>query len=126
MEEGMNPSSKALLAVAAIVVPIVVLFAAMASCESGVHQVDSFDAYYMATQHVKESLKAPSTADFSGFEESVVTGSPEAGYTVKGWVDAQNSFGAKLRSRWICESMKPTGQDTVYTHWSLGFCGLIE
>lgn len=47
---------------------------------------------------VKESLKSPSSAKFSG---DVVTGD-RSGYTVVGDVDADNSFGASLRSGWMC------------------------
>jgi hypothetical protein len=48
---------------------------------------------------VKGQLKAPSGADFSG--ESVT---PNGGgqYTVTGYVDAQNSFGAKIRAPFTC------------------------
>lgn len=47
---------------------------------------------------VQDKLKAPSTADFSN--ESV-SGSGTS-WTVSGSVDAQNSFGAKIRSSYTC------------------------
>lgn len=47
---------------------------------------------------VKDRLKAPATADFSG-ENVEVSGST---YTVTGAVDAENSFGAKLRQQFTC------------------------
>jgi hypothetical protein len=47
---------------------------------------------------VKERLKAPSTAKFS----NEVTGVNGRLYTVTGDVDAQNSFGAMLRSKYNC------------------------
>lgn len=47
---------------------------------------------------VRDQLKAPATADFSS--EDVTANSPL--YTVTGAVDAENSFGAKLRSRFTC------------------------
>ena len=46
---------------------------------------------------VKDQLKAPSTADFND-----VTASGSGPWTVVGSVDAENSFGAKLRNRWTC------------------------
>jgi len=58
----------------------------------------------MAQQFVKESLKAPSTADFGSVfgdyqnPSNAVSQFPDKTYQVKIWVDAQNSFGAKIRS----------------------------
>ncbi|WP_300265884.1 hypothetical protein [Microbacterium sp.] len=45
---------------------------------------------------IEEKLKAPSTAEF----DSTATGSGT--WTVVGTVDAENSFGAKLRSSYQC------------------------
>ena len=53
---------------------------------------------------VKDRLKSPASADFS--EEQAVTA--DAGWIVTGNVDAQNSFGAKLRSTFVCQ-VHPTG-----------------
>lgn len=48
---------------------------------------------------VRGKLKAPTTAKFSGDQ---VTGGPDE-WTVTGYVDAQNSFGAQIRSAWSCD-----------------------
>jgi hypothetical protein len=55
---------------------------------------------------VKDKLKAPATADFGGAAE-VVTDDPsdpalEPAFTITGVVDAQNGFGANVRSTWTC------------------------
>ncbi len=47
---------------------------------------------------LRDQLKAPDSADFTG---TTATGSGP--WTVTGQVDAQNSFGASLRSAWSCE-----------------------
>lgn len=47
---------------------------------------------------VKDKLKAPATADFSGERISGTAGD----YTIVGNVDSQNSFGANVRSTWMC------------------------
>ena len=47
---------------------------------------------------VKNKLKSPSTAQFSG---QVVSGGPSS-WRVTGNVDAENSFGAAMRSAWTC------------------------
>jgi len=50
---------------------------------------------------VKERLKAPATADFSQ-ETAAVEDSAANRWKVTGVVDSENSFGAKVRSRWTC------------------------
>lgn len=54
-------------------------------------------AKYACEQQVKENLKSPSTADFTGTD---ATGSGP--FTVTGEVDSQNGFGAMVRSSFEC------------------------
>ena len=61
---------------------------------------DSDTAGYMAEEFVKDKLKAPSTAEFCSRSQQTVDILSENKYRVSGWVDSQNSFGAKLRSDW--------------------------
>lgn len=56
------------------------------------------DAKRVCQDFVKKRLKAPSTAEFVDLEVSESAGD----YTVAGNVDAQNSFGAQLRSAFTC------------------------
>lgn len=58
---------------------------------------DKFDAITIAEKEVKAQLKAPSTAKFCRSSEYTVSRSSNT-WTVSGWVDAQNSFGATLRN----------------------------
>jgi len=53
----------------------------------------------LCKDEVTAALKAPSTAEFSS-----VSASRTATYswTVTGAVDAQNGFGAQIRSRFVC------------------------
>lgn len=55
-----------------------------------------------AQDAVKEELKAPSTAKFPWDYESYVTDNGDGTYTVTSYVDAENSFGAKIRSKFRC------------------------
>lgn len=57
-----------------------------------------YDAQFACEGFIKDRLKAPSTAQFSG---ETFTGSAPR-WTVTGAVDAQNSFGAALRNSWSC------------------------
>lgn len=58
---------------------------------------DRFDAIVIAEAAVKGQLKSPSTAKFCGNSDYTVTCLGDT-WTVKGTVDAQNGFGAVLRS----------------------------
>ncbi len=50
--------------------------------------------------YVKEDLKAPSTAKFSGYDARNITLISECEFVVRGYVDAQNSFGAMIRNNY--------------------------
>lgn len=56
--------------------------------------------YSLAEQQVKEYLKAPSTAKFCPMRDTEFHSLGGNIYTMSGWVDAQNSFGASLRTVW--------------------------
>jgi hypothetical protein len=58
------------------------------------------EARSMCETFVKQRLKAPATARFSG-ESATAVSSNE--YIVGGSVDAQNGFGALLRSTFVCD-----------------------
>ena len=65
----------------------------------------SFEAERMCETWVRERLKAPATAEFSG-TRAQTTNVGENGadaWSVTGDVDAENTFGAKLRSAWSCD-----------------------
>ena len=56
------------------------------------------DAWVCAQDVVESRLKAPSTADFCSYPEATVTDLGNNEYRIEGYVDAQNSFGATIRS----------------------------
>ena len=57
----------------------------------------SSDARIAAEDIVRDNLKSPSSADFCGASKYTITRSGNT-WTVRGYVDAQNSFGATLRN----------------------------
>ena len=63
-------------------------------------------AWNISKVFVKKYLKAPKTADFGSWSEQrpddCVTELGGDKFKCSGWVDAQNSFGAMLRTRFIC------------------------
>jgi hypothetical protein len=68
------------------------------------------DAHVMARSFVRDRLVAPSTADFSSLADTKVTPLGGNRWSVSGWVDAQNAFGAKLRRRYSC-TLRYEGHD---------------
>jgi hypothetical protein len=55
-------------------------------------------AHTMAEHYVEQRLKSPSTAKFPWYRDSQVSYVGECEFIVQSYVDAQNSFGAMLRS----------------------------
>lgn len=60
-----------------------------------------FSVVSQCEKQIKGQLKAPATARFS---EETTTGPSAGQWTVDGVVDAENSFGALIRSRWSCDA----------------------
>lgn len=61
-------------------------------------------AYSMAKDYVADRLKCPGSADFPARSDPgvVVINDGESCWQVLGYVDSQNSFGAKIRVRYSC------------------------
>lgn len=74
-----------------------------------VSKPDKAAAWAMAQQFVRQSLKSPSSADFGsvlGESQSPNRTVAEIGenkFRVRGWVDADNAFGAKLRNNFVVD-----------------------
>lgn len=64
---------------------------------------DKFTAQSACESFVKRTLKAPSTATFALHHELRIYGYGTGPWTVIGYVDAQNSFGAMLRQNYTCK-----------------------
>jgi len=84
-------------------------------------QIDyASDAKWACREFVADHLKAPSTAKFPNYNnfiaEKVNNKETKAKgyivYSVYGEVDSQNSFGAMLRSRFMCEVIKNSSANT--------------
>ena len=88
---------------------------------------DKISAWVMAQQFVKDNLKSPSSADFGSVfgdyqkPDNVVTDLGGGKFQVNAWVDAQNSFGAKIRTRFVCE-LQYVGND----RWKLTSFAFLE
>jgi len=59
--------------------------------------------YYTALSTIRKNLKSPSAAKFSNYQTDKSTGARSLGggvWQAAGSVEAQNSFGATVKSRW--------------------------
>jgi hypothetical protein len=76
----------------------------------GVPNVTDEEAADFCEKMVTKNLKAPSTAVFPSRRETTVTSRGHNMFTVIGYVDAENSFGAKLRTPYRCDPRMSDGK----------------
>ncbi len=74
---------------------------------------EKIQSWTLATHVVGESLKSPSTASFPSYNDEYVTKNDDGTYSVSAYVDAENSFGAKIRSNWSCKVSGDNVTDVV-------------
>lgn len=65
--------------------------------------LDEIDTIVYCQIVVKQRLKAPKTAEFPGSSYDAVQKSGRGRFLYRSYVDSENSFGAMLRTRFICE-----------------------
>ena len=63
---------------------------------------DGYAAAYTCQDAVRARLKAPAGAEFQGVREAAIKELDNGNYRISSYVDAQNSFGAKLRTPYTC------------------------
>jgi hypothetical protein len=85
-----------LIATIAIVVMFIIIIVIASSGGGESSSGDDVRAYTYAQIAVKDQLKSPSTAKFPSMRDATISHSGNT-YTVKLYVDAQNSFGATVR-----------------------------
>lgn len=68
-------------------------------------------AYVLAQQYVVQRLKSPGTADFPGIHKVTVQTSGECSFEIVGYVDAQNGFGALIRSNYAARITRDEDDD---------------
>lgn len=66
-------------------------------------QGNAYSAHAACAEFTRDRLKSPATADFPEYDDRGVTIS-HAGdtWTVRSFVDAENSFGANIRTDFVC------------------------
>jgi hypothetical protein len=86
---------------------------------SGLHvPLKALEAFDVCKQFVSDRLKAPSGATWRDPTGDKVTysGSDDGPWSVAASVDSENSFGAKLRSTYICTVLHKSGDDWSLVH----------
>ena len=78
------------------------------------HEVDKTEAYTTAQQFVTKKLKSPTTASFPWSPDEYTCYNKGDIWYVSSYVDAENSYGAHIRSTWMVEI-----QHTDDNHWKL-------
>ena len=63
---------------------------------------DNIGAVLACQDFVERQLRAPATADFPPARQATVTQQGSNAYRVSSHVDAENAFGAMIRSQWTC------------------------
>lgn len=71
-------------------------------------------AWYMCRQFIEDSLKSPKSAEFETYQEGSVRTLSNKMFEMTITVDAQNSFGAMIRSDFYCKV-----QDVGNDKWKL-------
>lgn len=73
------------------------------AAQPSISQPSASSAYSAAKHYVEATLKAPSTAKFPWIDYEFGRIDGRETYAVLGYVDAQNGFGAMIRSQWGVE-----------------------
>jgi hypothetical protein len=97
-----------------IVFIIYASFTGSQSGTGGLNPPDKMTAYFASQDFVEKNLKAPSTAKFPWYSEPFVTDLGGGRFRVSAYVDAQNTFGAQIRTQYTCVVK---GTDEI--HWIL-------
>lgn len=76
-------------------------------------------AFIISQDYVKKNLKAPSTAKFPFLDYTFSDPDPDNTIIIKSYVDAQNSFGAKLRNDYYVKVRYKGGDWADIQNWEL-------
>jgi len=119
--EPPKPKTKArdvIAGLAVIAVPLVIVTSCIAASDgdsgSGSDGRQDTMAAVMCEQFIEERLLSPSSAEFPWASDYAIAGTGNS-YTVRGYVDAENAFGASLRRNWTCSLQHNPTEDS----WTL-------
>lgn len=85
----------------AVIALIFVVVALVGKGGNSKNENREIEAWVCAQDVVRSSLKSPASAKFCSYTEATVSCDYGADYTIRGYVDAQNGFGATIRSYFV-------------------------
>lgn len=91
-----------------VIAVVIAVFGTLSGSDDEDDGGGEYGARDVCQQFVKDRLKAPGTADFSG--ESASENS-DGSWTVRGDVDSENGFGASLRNSYVCKVRHTSGDN---------------
>jgi hypothetical protein len=71
----------------------------------------STDAKIACQSFVQQRLGAPATASFAPYPSQTAVRQSDGSFSVRGYVDAQNTFGANIRTTYECSVRQSTSGD---------------
>lgn len=98
-----NNKATVIAVILVIIICIGTYFIMQSQAEDKPDTGDNTGAYVVCKDFVTDRLKAPSTAEFPSMYYSTIEKLTDTTWRVKSYVDAQNSFGAMIRTNFICE-----------------------
>lgn len=93
-----------------IVVSVVLIFSSNSGTKAPKPEHSKAAAWTMMEEFVKARLKSPASAKFPWYSEDLVKDLGNGRYVISAYVDSQNSFGAMLRTNFVC-TVKYIGND---------------
>jgi hypothetical protein len=71
---------------------------------------DELGAWVVCQQEMSKRLRSPATAEYPSRREVRITQSDKT-YSIRGWVDSQNGFGALVRTEFLCTAVATGGDN---------------
>lgn len=87
-------------------------------------ELSTYPIFSSCKVYIKHQLKSPSTAKFQGMDYQVSQGDTEL--MIKSYVDSQNSFGATVRTDWICKAVHTGGSKTNAANWEIEYVSFLQ
>lgn len=91
------------------------LFSGGPGSDDETYEADDVGAHVACQQFVEDRLRAPSTAKFPTARRVNIVNTADR-WKVEGWVDAENAFGATIRSDYVCIVSYTPGDEMWHLH----------
>jgi hypothetical protein len=102
-----------LLGTLSLIAMVLSLIVFVSGCNSDTEKPkhDKMTASIMAEEFMNDRLKSPGSAEFQSYPKQQITDLGNGKYKVASYVDSQNSFGALVRTHYVCTLQYRTETD---------------